>query len=169
MRGSALPLMVDTPRRRIVVPAPRLPELLTISRPAISPCKASSAEVNAIPSTSERLKVCCDTDISFFWILRPPELARRPRTVTSLSVVFSSSSLMANVVSSPIFFFQVLLPTYETTSIFLVLFISIEKLPIISVCVAFTIRSLASRSVTLASMTGPMASSTVPDITLPCA
>ena len=37
--------------------------------------------LNAIPSTSERLKVCCDTDISFFWILRPPELARRPRTV----------------------------------------------------------------------------------------
>ena len=49
--GSALPLSVDTPRKRIDVPEPRLPDVATMSRPAISPCSASSAEVNAIPST----------------------------------------------------------------------------------------------------------------------
>ena len=35
IRGCLLPLMVVIPRKRMVVPAPRLPELGTMSRPAI--------------------------------------------------------------------------------------------------------------------------------------
>ena len=55
------------------------------------------------------------------------------------------------------------------TSLFFGFLISIEKLPIISVCVALIIRLLPSRSTTLAIIIGPMASSTVPDMTLLCA
>ena len=37
--------MVDTPRKRIVVPEPKFPDEAIMSNPAIRPCKASSAEV----------------------------------------------------------------------------------------------------------------------------
>ena len=109
--GSALPLIVVTPRRRIVVPAPRLPEFATMSSPAISPCNASSAEVNAIPSTSERLKVDCATEISFLAMFRPPEFVRVPLTTISLRLVFSASSFTSKVVLSPIVTLYFLQPT----------------------------------------------------------
>ena len=109
--GSALPLIVVTPRRRIDVPAPRLPEFATISSPAISPCKASSAEVNAIPSTSERLKVDCATVISFLAMLRPPDVPREPFTTISFRFVFSDSSFTSNVALSPIVTLYFLQPT----------------------------------------------------------
>ena len=109
--GSALPFSVDTPRRRIDVPAPRLPEFVTISRPAIPPCRASSAEVKAIPSTSAMLIVCCETEISRLSMFSPPEVERRPTTFTSPSVVLSSSSLILKVLWSPMVIIFVLLPT----------------------------------------------------------
>ena len=48
---------------------------------------------------------------------------------------------------------------------FFVFFTSMEKLPIISVCDAETIRLFASFSTTLAIMIGPISSLTVPEIT----
>ena len=81
--GFALADNVVTPRRRICEPAPRLPELETMSKPAISPCRASSAEVKAKPLTCSMSITCCETEISFFCSIRPPELPRRPLTTTS--------------------------------------------------------------------------------------
>ena len=100
--GLALPVMEVTPRRRMEVPAPRLPELDTMSRPAISPCSASSAEVKAIPFTFSKSKVCCETDTSFLEIIRPPDEDRLALITTSCSWVPSASSLMLNTVRLPI-------------------------------------------------------------------
>ena len=52
---------------------------------------------------------------------------------------------------------------------FLVFLITIEKLPFTSVTAAVTIRLLASRSTTLAIITGPKSSVTVPEIRVPWA
>ena len=131
--GLASPVIVVTPRRRIVVPAPRLPELATMSRPAISPCSASSAEVKARPSTFSIFSACCETDISFLEIIRPPELLRFDFTTTSFNCVSSGSNLTLKTVWLPMFITFVLSPTYENTSLFLVLLICMEKLPLKSV------------------------------------
>ena len=109
--GLASPLMVVTPRRRIVVPAPRLPELDTMSRPAISPCRASSAEVNDRPSTDDMSIICCDTATSFFDIIRPPLFERFDFTVTSCSMVDSGCSTILKEVWLPIATTLVLSPT----------------------------------------------------------
>ena len=101
MSGSALPLILVTPRRRIDVPAPRLPELATMSRPAIWPCRASSAEVMARPSTSAMLNVCAATDTSRSGMASPPLLNFfLAVTVTSLICV-ASCSLTLKVVRVP--------------------------------------------------------------------
>ena len=111
MSGLASPVMEVTPRRRIVVPEPRLPEFDTMSRPAISPCRASSAEVNDKPSTVDMSKTCCEVDISFFCSIRPPELLRFEVTKTVPSWVFSDSSFTLNTVRLPMSNTFVLSPT----------------------------------------------------------
>ena len=153
----------------MVVPAPRLPELDTISRPAISPCNASSALVKAIPSTLLISKVCWATDTSLLGMNRPPDPIRVPFTTTSCMVWLSDSRTMSNTSWSPTVMVFVLSPTNDIRNLFLGLFTSMEKLPLKSVCAAETIRLLASISVIFAIITGPMASLTVPDIRLLCA
>ena len=102
IRGSAEPLIDVTPRKRMEVPAPRLPELATISRPAILPCRASSAEVNERPSTSFISKVCLATETSFSGITKPPERNFFFAFTTTSFNVFSSSISMLKTVLSPI-------------------------------------------------------------------
>ena len=76
IRGSLEPLMVDTPRKRIEVPLPRLPELATMSKPAIRPCKASSTVVKAKPLNSVILMLCWAVEISSTGMFRPEPPAR---------------------------------------------------------------------------------------------
>ena len=78
IKGSELVnvLMVDAPRKRIVVPAPKLPEFITISKPAIRPCKASSTEVKPKPSNSLALIVCEAKETSRSGIARPEDSTR---------------------------------------------------------------------------------------------
>ena len=88
IRGSELPLMELTPRRRIVVPAPRLPELATMSRPEIRPWRASSTEVIPRPSNSFMSMRCWATEISVTGMAKPElSLLRWAFTTTSFSVV----------------------------------------------------------------------------------
>ena len=131
--GSAEPLIDVTPRKRIDVPEPKLPELATMSRPAIFPCRASSADVKERPSTSFMSNVCLATETSFSGITKPPERNFFVAFTTTSFKVFSSSISILNTVLSPMGTITVLYPIYETFNLFFVLMISMEKLPLISV------------------------------------
>ena len=76
IRGSLLVSVetVEAPRSRIEVPAPRSPELATISRPAIRPCSASSTDVMPRPSNSFAEILCCEKLTSRSGIARPEVL-----------------------------------------------------------------------------------------------
>ena len=70
-RGWVLPLMELTPRRRMVVPEPRLPELNTMSKPATRPCNASSILVRLKPSNSLASMVWWAMDTSRSGMAKP--------------------------------------------------------------------------------------------------
>ena len=141
-----------------------------MSRPAISPCRASSADVNARPSTSSMLNVWVATVISFTGMFRPPtSVFFTALTTTSCSCVSDSMNTLKTFCFPLRGSVTVLLPTYEMTSLFFGLLIAKAKLPLKSVVVALMIRLLPSRSTTFAIMTGPISSDTVPETRVPCA
>ena len=166
MSGSLDPLMFDTPRRRIEVPAPKLPELNTMSRPAIRPCKASSTVVNASPSNSAISRLCLAVDTSSSGIERPEPSVRFFDVITTSSIWLSLASLMSyfNLLKGRV---TVLHPTYVTRSEFLGFLSLKEKLPLISVTAYEMIRLAASISTTLAPITGPNSSVMTPLIISP--
>ena len=105
-------------------------------------------------------------DTSFCGMARPEPCALRLAvTVTSLMVVSSDIVILKWVLlMGSITVFN---PTYEIFRRSFGLLILNEKLPFISVVPAATIRFAASISVTLAIITGPKASLTVPLIMSP--
>ena len=95
MRGSLEPWILDTPRKRMEVPEPRLPELATMSRPAIRPCNASSTVVIESPSNSDILMLCCEVEISSTGIESPEPAGRFFEViVTSLICVASCMAIL---------------------------------------------------------------------------
>ena len=102
MSGSALPLMVLTPRIRILVPAPRLPEFEMMSRPAILPCSASSADAKLKPSTSSMFIVWVATEISFTGMVRPLLCVLGFALITTSSIMLASCKWILNFVWLPI-------------------------------------------------------------------
>ena len=160
MRGSLEPFIDDTPRSRIDVPLPRLPPA-TMSRPAIRPCRASSTVVMLRPSNSDMLIDCVEPEISSIGMLSPAPPARRCFVITTSSICVASSSTTSYFVLSK-GSITVLQPTYVIRSLFLGFFSLNEKLPFMSVTVEDTIRLEPSISATLAIITGPNTSVTLP-------
>ena len=162
--------MVEAPRRRILVPEPKLPELATISKPEIRPCKASSTEVKPKPSNSLASIVCAAKETSRSGIAKPE--------VSIIFLAVTVTSLIATTFSSNIILYTLLLigrtcvfkPTKLIFNLFFGFFIFRVKLPFISVTVAEILRFDPSCSTTAAPITGPNESDTVPLIlVIPCA
>ena len=111
INGSAFPIMVDTPRKRIVVPEPRFPDEAIMSKPAMRPCKASSAEVKDKPSNSVILIVCWAKDCSRSGISNPPvAIFGRASTTTSFITLLFSSIMISKTTRFPISCKTVLYP-----------------------------------------------------------
>ena len=102
IRGLALVsvLMEEEPRRRMVVPAPRLPDTDTMSRPAIRPWRASSIVFMPSPSNSFVEMVWVAYEISRSGMARPPPLSLLfATTVTSFRLVSDFSVMIYSSLS----------------------------------------------------------------------
>ena len=147
-------------------PEPKSPEFPNISNPAIRPCNASSIEATDISSRSRMLICCIAPDTSRLGIANvPSECIAFAVTTTSSSTAFSFIFIL-NLRLSLIETSTGSYPTKLTLSLLFTLFIESEKFPLKSVIVAFTIRPLASTSVTCAPIISPSRSEeTFPVIT----
>ena len=155
-------LMEDVPRKRIVVPLPKLPELEMMSSPAIRPCKASSTVVMPNPSNSFVDMVWVAKLTSLSGIASPP-LFKRFLDTTDTSFITRCAD--SNVMLYTVRFMGsvcVLYPIKLTFSLFFVLFTFMAKWPLKSVIVALMLRPVASTSHTVAPINVSISSRTVP-------
>ena len=100
--GCELELIEVIPRIRITVPLPKSPELATISKPAIRPCKASSIEGTDPPSIAFVLNFCIAPEYSRSGIANapPPVTNFDALTCTSFST-FCVSNFTSNFRCAP--------------------------------------------------------------------